>query len=261
MRFQGWPIIAMLVALASPSWSAEPTAGERSLALKLAGEAMDLFTAGDYEAALDKFSRADGILPAPTLKLRIARCLDKLDRMLEAADKYREVIAAELGKKAPAQHHEARREAVPELAKLLEQVPTVLVVVEGQGSGEARVLLEGAPLPREAVGEKQPLDPGTYSFEARVGERHVRKVITLKRGEHQRVELVLPEVPREKTPGTTMPPKREDVGRSVRIVGWTAVGLGGAALSLGSIAGVLVLTREEDLLARCPDRQCPPSEH
>jgi hypothetical protein len=139
-------------------------------------------------------------------------------------------------------------------------VPTVLVVVEGQGSGDARVLLEGAPLPREAVGGKQPLDPGTYGFEARVGDRHVRKVITLKRGEHLRVVLALPDVPRDE-PGPTIPPKREDTGRSVRIVGYTAVGLGGAALSLGSIAGLLVLMREQDLLERCPDRQCPPSEH
>ena len=75
---------------------------------------------------------------------------------------------------------------------------------------------------------QQQLDPGTYSFEARAGERHVRKVVTLKRGEQQRVALVLPP-PAEDRP-VVIPPA-DDSGRSVRIAGWTAVGLGGAGLS------------------------------
>src|SRR5690606_12436568 len=75
--------------LASPV-GAQSTA-DRLAARKLGGEAMDLFAAGDYATALEKFTQADELVPAPTLKLRIARSLDRLDRMLEAAEMYRAV--------------------------------------------------------------------------------------------------------------------------------------------------------------------------
>jgi hypothetical protein len=237
---------------------AQPAGDARRDALKLAGEAMDLLQAGDFAAALDKFNEADALVPAPTLKLRIARCLDKLDRMKEAAEKYREVIATELTPQAPAQHREARKQAVPELAALLEQMPSLTVRVTGQGSADASVSMEGTPLPAEVVGNKQQMDPGRYVFEAVVGERRVKEDVVLARGDDRKVVLTLPqpEAGADVTPGT-----KAGGGSGVATVGWTAVVLGGAALSVGSILGVVVLNSQGDLEDRCPNRQCLPDAH
>jgi hypothetical protein len=251
--------VLMVVGLAAPAVAQPQPEEARREALKLAGEAMDLYTAGDFAAALDKFGRADKLTPAPTLKLRVARCLDKLDRMNEAAAAYRAAIATELAPSAPAQHHEARKAAIAELADLLKQIPSVTVIVEGTGADRAAVRLDDKPLARSQVGQKHALDPGPHRFEAVVGKRRARAQALLARGKDERVVLTLPapEVPDKPPPQVTA----EDEGRPFRIAGWSLVGLGGACLSLGSIAGVIVLEREADLVERCPNRQCAPDAH
>lgn len=45
--------------------------------------------------------------------------------------------------------------------------------------------------------------------------------------------------------------------RSPSIVPWVVVGVGAAALVVGGITGVLALSKESDLLERCPERDCP----
>lgn len=249
----------MLFVCAWPTngW-ASPTRKDRQAALKLGGEALDLYAAGDYAAALVKFEEADAIVPAPTLKLHVARCLDKLDRMKKAADVYREVIATELKADSPEVHREARKQAVPELAKVLETTPTARVVVKGPGAAEARLTMDGEPIDIAMIGEKMSLDPGHYRFDAVAGERKVTREIDLERGQHERVVLHLPGGDVDDTP--VAQPQRE--GDSVwPIVGWTAVGLGGAGIVVGAVLGGLVLSEESDLEARCPNRQCPPSAH
>jgi tetratricopeptide (TPR) repeat protein len=247
---------ALAVAAAASAEAAPDDAAARKQAIKLGGEALDLFAAGDYQAALEKFQKADELVPAPTLKLHVARCLDKLDRMMEAADEYREIIATELPAIAPKVHKEARKSSVTELATLLEQTPSVRVVVEGPGAEQADILLEGVELPAEVRGEKQSLDPGHYRFEAKIGYRRAAREIDLERGQHERVVLRLP-ARKAKAP----PPVASDDGDWMRIAGWVAIGVGGAALSWASITGVAVLSEEGDLEARCVDRQCPPDAH
>jgi hypothetical protein len=250
-------VVGLAIARAvEPAAEAAPNEAARKEAIKLGGEALDLFAAGDFEAALAKFVKADELLPAPTLKLHVARCLDQLDRMKEAADAYREVIALELPGSAPKVHHEARKQAVTELATVLEQTPTVRVVVEGPGAAQATILLEGVELPAEVRGDKQSLDPGHYRFEAKIGLRRASREIDLERGQHQRVVLRMP--PRDDAPPP--PPVQDDDGL-LRVAGWVAIGVGGAALSWGSIAGVVVLSDEQDLLDRCLERRCPPEAH
>ncbi len=250
-------VVPLALLTTQPAW-AKPSNADRQTALKLGGEALDLFAAGDFEAALAKFREADALVPAPTLKLHIARCLDKLDRMKEAADTYREVIATELAADAPAVHREARKEAVPELAALLAELPSARVLTKGRGAAEAKVTMDDAPLDPSQLGVKVSLDPGHYRFEARVGERVVGKSIDLRRAQHEEVVLHLAEETTDVEPEAQ--PSASD-GGAFRSVGWAAIAVGGAGVSLFSIAGVLLLSEEQDLAERCPERQCPPEAH
>jgi hypothetical protein len=243
-----------LVLLASSFLVARPALAEpktRAEALKLAGEAMDLYEAGDFGAALDGFTKAHELVPAPTLKLRMARCLDQLDRMQEAVEQYREVIAYELTGSSPKVHREAREQAVPELSALLEEMPSITVIVRGPGAKEATVTMGGEPLSAEFLGQKRPLDPGGYAFEAISGDLVTRQDVTLQRAQALDVTLEL-------APDTSGDGRAESDGPLWQILGWTAIGVGGAGLVLGAVAGVMVLNQEQDLEERCTDRQCPP---
>lgn len=253
-RFVPWALVAGL-AFTVPASAQSPA--DRLAARKLAGEAMDLFEAGDYGTALDKFTQADELVPAPTLKLRIARSLDKLDRLLEAAEIYRAVIATELKPTDPAPYHAARKEAIPELAALLEQIPSVTVTVRGPGAAEAEVFLGGAALPRGVLGERREMDPGDYLFEARIDGREAREDLHLERGAKARVTLELP-APVTEAPSPDTPAADDTAWR---VGGWAAVGVGAAALVVGAATGGVVMAREDDLVARCPDRRCGPEDH
>ena len=59
----------VLLGLVFTSASAEAQWHKRRQALALAGEAIDLYKAGDYQPALEKFTKANELLPAPTLKI------------------------------------------------------------------------------------------------------------------------------------------------------------------------------------------------
>ncbi|MEM9874426.1 MAG: hypothetical protein AAF928_06000, partial [Myxococcota bacterium] len=87
MTLTGWMVFALtgLASMIDASPAGAQTSSDRATARKLAGQAIALMDAEDYEAALDAFREADTLVPAPTLKIRIARCLDALDRMQEAA--------------------------------------------------------------------------------------------------------------------------------------------------------------------------------
>ncbi len=248
VRFSAMAWLLVSLSLAAPV-AAEPDE-LRKEAIRLGGEAIDLYDAGDYAAALEGFIAADELLPAPTLKFRAAECLEKLDRLQEAAEMFRQVIAHELTSKSPKVHHKARKEAVPRLAALLEEMPGVTVVVQGPGADDAVVTMGGEPFAADRLGQKESVDPGAYSFVAVSGDRSARQDVTLDRGDELDVILEL-----TSTGGRG---GDQDDGPPWPILGWTAIGLGGAGLVLGGVAGVVLLGQEPDLEERCPDRQCPP---
>ena len=250
-----------MVGVGTPDALAAPSTKERLTARKLAGEAMDLQKAGDFQAAYDKFAEANALVPAPTLQLRMARCLDKLDRLQEAAEIYRGVIAYELDRKAPAVHRQARKDAVPELSALLEQVPKVVVSVEGPDATGATVTRNEEPFSAELLGQEHALDPGVHRFEARVGDRTVSESVDLERGKTERVALALPMLPDPIDEPADQAPQEAGGSDTMTIAGWSLVGVGGVGLVIGAATGIVVLSKQSDLEERCVDRACPPEAH
>ncbi len=252
--------VALVLTLPVPAHGQSPSHQERMQAAKLGGEAIDLYAAGDYAAALEKFEQAEQIVPAPTIKLRIARCLDQLDRMQEAAEKYRQVIEAELPHWAPKVHRDAREKAVPELAALLEQIPTLEISLRGPGADIATVELDGIELGADELREQHAVDPGSHVVVARVGEQAARRSVTARRGEHLVVKLRLEgaDEPEADDADTAEP---APAGAWMPTAAWVGIGVGAAGFVLGTAAGIAVLDEEAELLDRCPDRQCPPEVH
>src|SRR5690242_3471253 len=112
--------VLFAVALSGPAARADSVdAAARATARKLGTEAVKLFEAGDFAAALDKFNTADSLVPAPTLGLYAARCLVKLDRLVEASERYLAVTRMQLERGAPAVMRKAQADAVTEREKLM----------------------------------------------------------------------------------------------------------------------------------------------
>ncbi len=244
--------LVLAVLLVHPAHA--ETMADRKLAQKLAGEALDLFKARDFEAAMSKFQEADRLVPAPTLKVRVARCLDQLGRMRDAAERYREVIALELKSSSPRVHHEARDEAVRELAKLIEETPKLTVVLSGESDATVDVTVNGKSL-GAALGQPQMLDPGTHAIVVSVGSLRVEKAVTLERGHSEKVVLGVPKPP-PRADSASSSSATESSSRGMTIAGISLLGVGGAGLVVGAVGTGLLFKDRSRIDALCPDGPC-----
>ncbi|MCC6555460.1 MAG: tetratricopeptide repeat protein [Polyangiaceae bacterium] len=251
----GAALAALILSLAAAGEAAAQPVDQatRITARKVAADALALFDKGRYAEALEKFELANRLVPAPTLGLRAARCLEKLGRLVEASERYLDVTRMKLEPGAPFQHRKAQVDAIQERDKLEPRIPSLEIVVGGPTGKGVTVSLDGKPIPPLLLGQKQPADPGKHVIEAAREDTRVKREVELREGEPSRVELELPPLP--------PPPKPPPPPSILPVLGWTGVGVGAGLLAVGVANGVAAIAQQSSLLERCPDRNCPPDAH
>lgn len=257
-------------ALAAPEVAAgapEVDDQTRANARELATAASDAYRRGDFEAAYDGFNRAFRLVFVPALGVWSARSLRQMNRYVEAAERYRDVLKLELPADAAESYRTSRREAEAELAELLPKIPTLLLQVENPGGGEFTVRIGDSEMPAALLGAKQKLNPGTHHIVATRGAERLEYDLNL--GEREGKELLLrfdapraeavteksegvaPERPSEATPSR---------GSGTETLGWIGIGTGGAFLVAGGVLTFLALDRQSSLEGVCQsDGRCPVS--
>ena len=265
--------LGLLASAEGRAWSAEPVDdATRNSARQLGEEAKELFDRGDFAGALDKYQRADALVHVPTLGVRIARTLVKLGRLNEAAERYLAVTRMDLAEGALPVHKEAKENAEAERAALMPRIPGLVVKLDGPAA--AVVSLDGAVLPPALYGVRRATDPGPHRLEARNGSEVVTREITLAEGQTLPIDLKLsslappvalvapaeplaPSVPVR--PVDPLPAPGEGSWRARRAAGFVGLGLGGAGLVAGAVAGALLFSRKSDLEAKgcSSDLACP----
>jgi hypothetical protein len=227
----------------------------RASARALGEEANRLFDAGSWQAALDKYERADALVHVPTLGVRAARCLVKLGRLVQAAERYLAVTRMTLPADALDVHKEALAQAEAERAALLPRIPALVVTLEG---GPATVALDGKDLPPALLGAKRAIDPGTHELVARRGGVVQTRRVAVGEGETVPVAFRF-------DPGAPLAPagpSADAPGGGQRVAGWTLVGTGAAGIAVGTITGLVALSKKGDLEGPCGGSdlpRCPPS--
>jgi hypothetical protein len=240
-------LAAAVIVIAPAARADNVDAATRSTARKLGLEGVKLYDAGNYAAALEKFNTADSLMPAPTLGLFAARCLVKLGKLVEASERYLEVTRMQLDRNALPVMRKAQSDAVAEREKLMPTIPSLEIHVEGPAGDGVAVAVDGKVLLPGLVGEKRPVNPGKYRVEARRADTTVAQDVTIALGEAARTVLKLPPLP--PPPTERMPP--------LRAGGWTAIGIAGAGVVAGSVAGLVAVAKGQSLLAECPRHMCP----
>lgn len=252
--------ISMLLCLALlfvPTRAAAQDPAERQAARKLGEEGDALFDKGEYQAALEKYRKAAELIEVPTLRLREARTLEKLGRLVEASERYLSVVRTEVAADAPQDHRDSVTLAREEHAALEPRIPNIVVNFAGSGS-QPRVTLDGAPFPPALLGEKRPVDPGKHRIEARRGDALFARDVEAREGAVVTVDIELP--PERAAPRPR--PKPQPIEEEPNILwplGWAALGVGVAGLAVGGITGGLAIDRQADLEDDCGDAlDCPP---
>ena len=284
-RFAGAACLLASLMAARPAAAEDVDPATRAAARALAYSGVEAYQRGDYAAAFERLDKALAALQAPSLALWSARALEKLGRLVEASERYRLV-----GRLDPAGGEEdvqrkAQQDAASELQALLPRIPSVLVVVEGGPGPQAAVTIDGTPVPPSLLGEKRPVNPGEHRIAAQRGPESAARKVTVREAEIARVVLELESVPApavEARPSAPPAPGaqagRSDIaaaeenrapaahsarpGSGQRTAGWITAGIGGAALAVGAVTGLVALSKKSDFDSSpaCSDNRCAPSE-
>ncbi|UQA55752.1 tetratricopeptide repeat protein [Polyangium aurulentum] len=247
--------VALAIGTTAPAPAlaeSQPTEAQLQQAREQFARGRKLEDEGRWSEALPLFERVAAVKMTPQVRFHIALCLEKTGKLERAREGFEQ--AAREGKPtAP----NVVAEAKEHLAALEKRIPTVTVAVAKMEPGD-EVLLDGNAI---AIGEPVAVDPGSHTLTLRRGGEDVSaERIDVAEGEPQRFELKGP-AEGGKPPGPTGPVVTgADPGRTQRVLGWTALGVG-AASAVGM--GVFVALRAgalSELDAACPNHKgCDPS--
>ena len=204
-------LAVLVVSLAHLSVAAGQTVGHgtRSAARELARKGMALMAEGKPGEALDAFNRADEVMHLPSLGLEAARCLVKLDRWVEASERFRAVARMEyeqagLSESQRNVQKRAQQDAEREGSELGPKIPSLTVMLSGGAAG-VTLYLDDRQLPSALAGVEIPVDPGEHVARAEQGEWKDRRTVAVKAAEKARMEFAVP-APPEPAPVVVSPP-------------------------------------------------------
>jgi hypothetical protein len=238
----------------------EPSSADRATARTLAQEGYEALRDKNYAAAADRFTRALGIVHAPTLLRDLARAQVGLGKLVDAHESYALIIREGVADDAPPPWVKAVADAKAELATVTPRLSWVTITVTGPA--HPKVTIDGAPIAEGALGVKRPADPGQHEIRALAGGYFTaKKNVELKEGESVNIAFEL-----EDAPADAAPKNEEESGKvSVQTVVdpvWRkpvtigAFALGGAGLVLGGVTGVLAMSKHNKLSTECADGVC-----
>jgi hypothetical protein len=243
-----WPCLLLAFGLTVSVPARGDETSDKATARELFHRAGEEMVAGDYAAAAELYERSNAIFPAPTAVLGQARALVKLGKLLSAAERYNDVMNADLGDKPSKAFREAVEAARSERELILPRVPALLITLDG----EAEALLDGEPLPDEGLGVERLVNPGDHVVSARRGgEVLATREVTVAEGKVLEVPLSVPP-PEEGTSPVETEPEGE-AGAAQRITSYALLGLGGAASLAFAVTGGLYLSAKGTVDDECDD--------
>ncbi|MGC4090426.1 MAG: hypothetical protein QM756_21635 [Polyangiaceae bacterium] len=272
LHFVAAPLLA--VTLAASASAADAAAEDVAAARALGVQGIRMADEGHCADAIEKLERAEALYHAPTILGRLGECQVEVGKLVLGTENLNRVVREQLAPNAPAAFKSAQERAKKVLDKALPRIAYLTVKVQ-PASASPSVSVDAAAVPQALLGAERPTNPGTHEVVAiATGYTDAKQSVTLAEGAHQEVVLTL--TPNQvaavaPTPAaatttdatttvtpTSAPAPATPAARDNSLAVF-ALGVGGVGLVVGSITGVLAITKKGSL--ECPDNKCPPSQH
>jgi hypothetical protein len=256
-------VLVLLSAFVPALCMAQGSDADKATARELTRDGYTALDKKDYAAAADLFARADALHHAPTVSVGLARARAGLGKLVSAQELYSLVVHEALAPGAPAPFVAAHDEAQRELDALSSRVPAVILQVKGPAA--PRVTVDGDEVPRASLGVRRPVDPGKHVVKATApgfypGEttfavaEGAAETVTLELKPDGTPQIVAPPTSGEVVAPPSSPPPPPDGTR--RMLGLIGIGLGGAGIVMGAIAGGVAVAKHGQLATACPGGRC-----
>ncbi|HSO32140.1 MAG TPA: hypothetical protein VLT33_06485 [Labilithrix sp.] len=234
-------------APSGPGAAGGPSADELKAARDLFQEAYRDEQEKRFAPALEKFQRVAAVKESASVRYRIASVLASLGRLRESRDAYRALAASKPS--LPAGEQEIADSAAERAQALDRRIPRLVVHLQESAPPDARVTIDGAPIPASTTPRPFELDPGDHVVQASApsAQSSETKVVLPEGGEVTVTVILPPKVakvvkppppPRPEEPAPSSTVKRDDT------VAFVALGAGGVLVVTGI---VLLGIREGDV--------------
>jgi hypothetical protein len=250
-------------AFAQEQPQAENIAAARSLGMQGIKQA----DAGDCAGAIENLSRAEALYHAPSILGRLGECQVNVGQIVLGTENLNRVVREQLAPNAPKAFRDAQERAKGVLATALPKIARLTIRVE-PADAKPQVSVGAVVLPPALIGVERPTDPGTHEVVVSApGYLEKRSTITLAEGGAQQLALQLDKDPNALAPAAVVAPApvaapaAQDADTSPKknnTLAYVALGVGGAGLLVGTITGVVAMSKKSDL--QCQGKACPSSQ-
>ena len=238
LMIAGLAALGWLLPLAANAQTADEIAGARASAQSGA----KAFEAGNYQEALDLFSRAESLVHAPPHLLWQARAHEKLGQLVQARELYIRLQREELAPDAPPAFVEAKEAADAELEALEPRLAQLTISIKQPAPEGIQVVMDGKEVATALIGVPRPANPGDHELHTTIrGVEGPSQNVTLVEGGRQSIELEPPDpslIPPEEEKVEPVPdtaPATVDDKRGMRIGAYVAIGVGVVGAGLGTL--------------------------
>ena len=249
-----------LTASATSATAGEPTAADAETALQLSKEGKARRDQGALQGALEKLRAAYALVETPITALELGRTYAMTGKIVEAREVLLTVPRLPVRKNESKKATEARAEAEALASELKARLASVKVKVTGPGKAAARVSVDDVAIPPEAASAPRFVNPGAHVVVVDVEGKTARAEVTLREGEAREVTIEAPE-PEQRDAAPPPPPRepeREPERRTSPLV-YAGFGTAAVAAAVGTVTGILTLSKGSTLDETCRDDRCPPS--
>jgi hypothetical protein len=251
---------ALAMMVAAPIARAQPTPADRETARSMMQEGRDLRDKGDVKGSLQRFKAADDIMHVPTTGLEVARTQVSLGLLVEARDTVAAIHKMQAQPDDPAPFRDARVKADELDAQIESRIPTLTIAVSGAAEGDTpAVAVDGVSLPAAVAFLPRKIDPGHHVVSAKAASGEAKQELDIAEGDKKEVQLTLA------AEASPMPPQEEptagvaetsSVVHTPSALTWGGIVVGGLGVAVGSVTGILELSKASALKNDCPSKQC-----
>ena len=240
---------------------AQPAAADRALATDLFDQARALSAEGKHAEACPKFAESQRLDPSGGTLLNLANCHEVEGKTATAWSEFREALAVAERERQPERVTFAQ-EHIDALARRLSRL--VIRVPSSLAGKVLEVRRDGTAIPNLAIGSAMPIDPGSHHIEVRGdGYKPWSADVEIVDGALQDVEIgpleaadsALPAVAPAPVDVAPIGPPASAPGTSTgRITAYAVGGFGLVAIGVGTVAGILAVTKTSQSESRCSPR-------
>lgn len=258
-RRKAWPLTLSLALVAvTAAADAQTDDAKRAAARTFATDGLNAFSAGQYDKAIDLFTRAEALVHAPPHQLYIARASVKIGKLVHAKELYVKMTREELAPGAPKAFTDAQAAAVTELAEIEPLIPKLTIAVTGGGAVSAKVTMDDVEVPPALIGAPQPVDPGAHVLRATAsGWKPAEVTLSLAEKASESATLTVDQPAPVEVAAPA--PKVEGPSGLRKAAPFVAFGVGAVGLAVGTVFLFVNRGDRDDADALCANGRCPSS--